>query len=375
MKVLHLGNTNNIGYEIARALREAGVEADLLIDRTDFLTSNPSWEQEDLGSQSWIRYYRNVDRHKCKVGGVKIQVPYFHRLEQLLDIMSISYKYDILQAYNYDVILCLSQPQKPYIAFCIGGDLNVTAFANSLVGFLLRQAYHRARYVLYSNINMIESVRKLNLKNAYFMPLPINTDRYVPSNQSDLRRQLGCEVLLFSPTRHDWATKGNDKFITALAKLVHQSPVKIKIILCQWGKDIERSRSLCSQLGLDPYVIWHPLMPKRELIKFYQAADIVIDQFNVGAFGLVTLEAMSCAKPVIVGYNKNFARACYPELPPLQCAGGSEEILHTLRELIENPQHCEELGYKSREWVLKYHGRIQVAQRQLEFYLTMLGKE
>ncbi|MEM4406529.1 MAG: glycosyltransferase [Candidatus Methanomethylicaceae archaeon] len=378
IRVLHLGNTNNIGYEIASALQAVGVESTLYVDKTEFFTSDPSWEQEDLsrgGRPDWVRYYRNLDRHKIRLGNLKIRFPYFHRLQQLLDLIGIAHEYDVLQAYNYDVVLCLSQPHKAYIAFCIGGDLNVTALKNGFIGFLMRSAYRHARYVFYSNINMIDSVRKLKLKNAYFMPLPINTGKYVPSNQSDLRRQLGCEVLLFSPTRHDWATKGNDKFITALAKLVCQSPVKIKIILCQWGQDIERSRSLCSQLGLDPYVVWHPLMPKGELIKFYQAADIVIDQFNVGAFGLVTLEAMSCAKPVIVGYNKNFASACYPELPPLRCAVDSEEIFHTLKELIENPEHREELGYRSREWVVKYHGRIQVAQRHLEFYRTMLGKE
>lgn len=374
MKVLHLGNTNNIGYEIACALREAGVEADLLIDRTDFLTSNPSWEQEDLGSQSWIRYYRNVDRHRYKVRGVKIKVPYFHRLEQLLDIMSISYKYDILQAYNYDVILCLSQPQKPYIAFCIGGDLNVTAFANSFVGFLLRQAYHRARYVFYSNINMIRSVRKLKLTNALFMPLPINTEKYVPSNQSSLRKHLGSEVLLFSPTRHDWETKGNEKLLYAFARLIRQFRASIKLVLCQWGKDLDRSRTLCSKLGLEDHIVWQPLMPKGELLRFYQAADIVIDQFNVGAFGLVTLEAMSCGKPVIVNYDLDSARLCYPEMPPLCHAVDSDGIFHTLRELVEDRQRRDELGHKGRTWVLQYHDRMQVARKHLELYQAILTK-
>lgn len=375
MRVLHLGNTNNIGYEIACALREIGVEANLLVDRTDFLTSNPSWEEENSGSQDWIRYYRNVDRHSFRVGNWKIRVPYSHRLEQLIDIISIAYKYDILQAYNYDVILCLSQPQKTYIAFCIGGDLNITAFQNNLVGFLLRQAYRRARYVLYSNINMIESVRKLNLTNALFMPLPINTEKYVPSDQPSLRKQLDSEVILFSPTRHDWETKGNEKLLHAFAKLIRQLHYSVKLVLCSWGKDLDRSRTLCSDLGLEDHIVWQPLMSKRELLKFYQAADIVLDQFNVRAFGLVTLEAMSCAKPVIVNYDKDFARECYQEIPPLWYAADNKDILHALTELIEDQERCKELGNKCREWVLKYHDRKQVAQRHLQLYLAILNSD
>lgn len=375
IRVLHLGNTNNIGYEVACGLREIGVEADLLVDKTDFLTSNPQWEHEDLDSHDWIRYYRNVDRHAVRIGGLRMRFPYFHRLEQFRDMMDMVRRYDIVQAYNYDVILCLGQFKKPYVAFCIGGDLNITAFKKNLVGLLLRWAYRRARYVLYSNINMIESVKKLKLANALFMPLPINTEKYKPCSESALRRELDSEIVLFSPTRHDWEVKGNEKLLHAFAQLVRQSRRSVKLILCSWGRDLDRSRTLCSTLGIEDHILWQPLMPKNELLKFYQAADIIIDQFNLGAFGLVTLEAMSCAKPVILNYDKDFAQACYSEMPPLWYAADSHEIVHGLTELLENQHKRIELGAKSREWVLKYHDRKRVAYKHLQIYRAILNSD
>lgn len=372
MRVLHLGNTNNIGYEIARSLREVGVESTLLVDRSDFITSDPSWESPEPVSQTqspdWIRYYRNTQRHRLSFGSWNIRFPYFHRLQQSVDLACLAGAYDLLQAYNYDVALCLTQPRKPFIAFCIGGDLNVTALSHTLVGWLMRRAYRRARFVFYSNINMIDAVQRLGLRNAHFMPLPVNTEKYVPSNNSAIREQLGCEFLLFSPTRHAWETKGNNKLLHAFAQLVRESSRKIKLMLCDWGEDLARSHALSRELRIEDNIVWRPLMPKRELIRFYHASDIVLDQFNLGAFGLTTLEAMACGKPVVLNCHEEFVRECYPEMPPVDHAASSEEILAVLRDLLKEPQKREKLGQAARQWILRYHSASVVARRHLEFY-------
>lgn len=371
MRVLHLGNTNNIGYEIARSLREAGVESTLLVDRADFVTSDPSWEQSELNNHTkpdWIKYYRNTDRHRLKLGRWRVRFPYFHRLQQFVDLAGLAGEYDLLQAYNYDVILCLTQPRKPFIAFCIGGDINVTALSRTPVGWLMRLAYRRARFVFYSNINMIDAVQSLRLRNAHFMPLPVNTEKYVPSNNQAIKKQLECEFLLFSPTRHAWETKGNDKLIQAFAQLVREYNGKIKLILCSWGEDLARSRALARDLRIQDNIVWRPLMPKRELIEFYHASDIVLDQFNLGAFGLTTLEAMACEKPVVLNCCERFVRECYPEMPPVGHAESTEEILAVLRDLLDDPQKRRELARAARGWVLRYHSASVVAKRHLEFY-------
>jgi|FaiFalDrversion2_1042247.scaffolds.fasta_scaffold07145_1 glycosyltransferase involved in cell wall biosynthesis len=375
MRVLHLGNTNNIGYAIARSLREFGVESTLLVDRSDFITSDCSWEDPELKSKpcDWIKYYRNTQRHRLSIGFLNIPFPYFHRLEQSLDLAHLAREYDILQAYNYDTVLCLSQPRKPFIAFCIGGDLNVTALSSTIAGQLMRMAYRRANFVFYSNINMIESIQKLALHNAYFMPLPIDTTRYRPDPRPGIKEELDCDILLLSPTRHAWATKGNDKLIRAFAQLVKESPLRIKLVLCAWGEDLTRSRALCYELGVEESIVWRPLMPKPALIKYYNASDIVLDQFNCGAWGLTTLEAMACGKAVVLNYRKEWAEACYTEIPPVCYASSTEEIFELLKDFITHPQRYRDLGKTAREWVIRHHSSNVVARRHLEFYHSIIG--
>src|SRR3989442_15827993 len=61
MRVVHVGNMANNAYLIAKALRGAGVEADLVVDRSDVLTSQPEWEEADI-KEPLPLYFRDWER-------------------------------------------------------------------------------------------------------------------------------------------------------------------------------------------------------------------------------------------------------------------------------------------------------------------------
>lgn len=381
MKILHLGNTNNIGYLIVKFLRKDGINATLLVDRTDFISYDPRWTEpgQDMHAlQEWIMYYRNVTRHKIRVGHWQVPFPYFHRYQQLLDVIQLAKHYDLLQAYNYDVILCLTQLRKPFLAFCVGGDLNVAALSRDWIGALMRLAYRRARFVFYSNINMLDVVCRLKLRNARYMPLPVDLENYTPISPHalmNLRKKLNLEeeFVCFSPTRHDWQVKGNDKLILAWAKQVGSAKEKsMKLVLCEWGNDLKKSKELVNQLGLTPTVLWLPLMNKSLLRSYYWAADVVLDQFNLGAFGLTTLEAMACGKPVIMNCNLSLASRFYPEPPPICSADSVESIGQWLTMLWKKPNLRQALGDKARQWIEQYHNPAIIVSEHVRVYQKVL---
>lgn len=381
MKILHLGNTNNIGYLIVKFLRRAGLDATLLVDRTDFISYDPKWADSEWNTAplpAWVKYYSNAMRHKFRLGRWQVNFPYAHRLQQLFDVMRLAQHYDLLQAYNYDVVLCLAQLRKPFIAFCVGGDLNVTALKRSWIGTLMRMAYRQARFVFYSNINMLDTVHKLNLKNARYMPLAVDIEKFAPLSSQDmasLRKKLGLdmEFVCFSPTRHDWQVKGNDKLILAWARLVSLAEgSSVRLVLCEWGNDLGKSKKLIDQLGLAPTVLWQPLMNKDRIREFYGAADVVLDQFHLGAFGLTTLEAMACGKPVIMNCNLDLASRFYPEPFPVCSADSIESIAQYLTMLLEKPSLHQVLGDKARAWVERYHNPEIIISEHLKAYQEVL---
>ena len=48
MKIVHVLNMANNGYHMVKALRKNGVEADLIIDSSDFGMALPIWEENEV---------------------------------------------------------------------------------------------------------------------------------------------------------------------------------------------------------------------------------------------------------------------------------------------------------------------------------------
>lgn len=380
LRILHLGNTNNIGYFNVKFLRQASVEADLVFDPTDHVSYQPAWVEPSC-NVPWVRSYSSRLRHGLRLDGLRVPVPYGHRLAQAWDVATLVRHYDIVQAYNYDVILCLIQKTIPIVAYCVGGDLNVSARGSTWVGALLRAAYRRAAAVLYSNIDMRPAVDALGLPNARYIPLPVDTSLFCPSSPEehrDYRRVLsvGDDFVCFSPTRHDWRVKGNDRLIQAWAQVVARCRGRglgALLVLSEWGPDVEQSRKLVDDLGVTLTVRWVPLVNKRLLRDWYLAADVVADQFILKAFGLVTLEAMACGRPVVGGVDLGTAGEFYVDPPPVVSARSVREIAEALEHLLEDEAARKGRGQASRSWVAEYHGPDVVVREHLSVYAEILG--
>jgi len=379
-RVLHLGNTNNIGFLNAKFMRAVGIQADLLTDQTDHITYQPLWSEPE-GEPLWARYYSSKIRHCFCLGRWRIPFPFAHRFHQIVDIVRQGRDYDILQAYNYDIILCLAQSKRLVVAYCVGGDLNISALSRNWVGRLLRIAYQKADIILYSNIDMVSAVNALGLKHARYIPLPVDTEKFrSPSQQEykDLQTKLmpGVDFVCFSPTRHDWEVKGSDSLIAAWADIVRWARGwggSLCLVMCEWGKDLKRSQLLVKELGLEEWVCWVPLMDKMSLRDWYMIADVVADQFRLKAFGLVALEAMACGKPVVASVDREMAESFYSKPPPIFTARTADEIAEVVQTLAENTFLRRSVGEQSRRWIEEHHAPQVIVREHMAVYSSLLS--
>ena len=83
-----------------------------------------------------------------------------------------------------------------------------------------------------------------------------------------------------------------------------------------------------------------------------QQADIVIDQILQGWHGVLSIEAMSLAKPTVC-YLKDIYLEKTPEIPLVNA--NKDNIYDVLKFLIENKTERISIGQKSRDYVLKKH--------------------
>jgi glycosyltransferase involved in cell wall biosynthesis len=298
--------------------------------------------------------------------------------------------YPLIQAYSLDPIyVMLNNPGQPFVCF-EHGTLREFPFENSARGRLYALAVKKAEQLVITNADCNRSADRLGLTNYTFIPHPVDEETLHPG-ESPLRERLHaehqCDLVFLAPARHHWKNcppglenswfKRNDILIRALGAFFKERPsIKALVVFFNWGQEVELSKQLIAEMGFADRVRWEPISSRPVMREYYNAADIVFDQFNggIGTFGTVVPESLACAKPVLLNYKKELHTWCYPEVPPAINAASPEEIAQTVSRLVDNPHDRLELGRRGREWFLRYHSSQIVASRHIEMYSAIADR-
>ena len=148
------------------------------------------------------------------------------------------------------------------------------------------------------------------------------------------------------------------------------------LLIPAWGQEIARSKALCRSLGIQSRVAWLKPMPEPVLARYYRAVDLVLDQFELGVFGLIAPKAMACGAPVLTSYERRHNAWCFPVDPPLVACGSGDEIAAAITRLAADPAARHAIGTASRRWIEQHHSSALVADRlraAMESAMTNFG--
>jgi hypothetical protein len=111
-------------------------------------------------------------------------------------------------------------------------------------------------------------------------------------------------------------------------------------------------------------------MPHEEAVRWYQRADIIIDQLHIGWYGVLAIEAMALGKPVIAYIRKGLLDA-HEDSVPVHNAN-PETIKAKLKELIKDYDLRCELARAGRDYVERLHGIKVVVPQLIDIYQRVL---
>jgi glycosyltransferase involved in cell wall biosynthesis len=185
----------------------------------------------------------------------------------------------------------------------------------------------------------------------------IDTEKYAPGPEPELRRKLLGDrdgLIVFMPSRQDWYWKGSDRLLRGFAESGRDDAV---LVCAGWGADLERSKALIAELGIGDRVTLLPwAMSKGRLRRYYRAADVVADQFTVGSYGGSALEAMSCARPLLIALDRERFAGRFEQFPPVLNVAEPAEIARALARLLGDAGERAAVGEAARSWVIANHG-------------------
>jgi len=213
----------------------------------------------------------------------------------------------------------------------------------------------------------------------------VDPAKYDPTKISNedrlaLRRRYSVqdhETLLFFIGRLV-TVKGADKLVRAMPQILKDFP-NTKLLILGIGDMENELRSTADGLGIHDRVIFRTeFVSEEERIRHYAAADIVVLPSLYEPFGIVCTEAMSMAKPTVVGARgtngmreqiiPSGEKQCGIHVNPFE----PKDIAWGIIQVLQLPDKGLQLGKNGRQRVLEEFSWDAVTRRTLDIYKEFL---
>jgi glycosyltransferase involved in cell wall biosynthesis len=188
-----------------------------------------------------------------------------------------------------------------------------------------------ADFVLCADSTIFRFLPRRDLHFKWF-PVDCGTLQPLPPVRRD------APVVVHAPQHR--AIKGTDELLATLSRL--------------------ENAGVASQLQLVENV------PREQALKIYAEADIIADQFCMGAYGMFALEGLALGKPVLVYLDQEQLGDPAFNLPVVNTHPDNME--RVLAALLQVPELRERIGRASREAAVRYQSLEALAEVWTRIY-------
>jgi glycosyltransferase involved in cell wall biosynthesis len=423
MKISLAGGVANTHYQIAKLLNRLDRNAFFVHEREgNFAFSQPVWEDASLtlgyedtmtsskwDRETWLKIERQagwrapdwiVDLNDDPNG--KDRGPVFTGMNnifyRLLEIRRQSLKKLRMILSNADLLVLgcgwaeIVAPFTgiPYVIWPSGGDMREAAGVENTSGVsllgtvkqsirqsLLRSSFEKAKFISSGNppgMGSFIGCETLKVRKFEYFPFPLDPPPPIRlKEKKHLLKELSLrfrlelprsETILFIPSRLDFFWKGLDRFLKAFTSLEF---INLGVICTGWGVNRLDAMKMIREANMEKRVSFLDVsLSKPLLLDMFRAVDLVVDQFNLGAYGTAALEAMSVGTPVMMWIDEHSFRKAGMSIPPVLGVRTESEILNLLQKINHFEIDLVDRGRKSLSWIEEVHHYKKVLPKFVE---------
>jgi len=168
--------------------------------------------------------------------------------------------------------------------------------------------------------------------------------------------------------------KGVRNLLVAMSMVLREYP-NTKLVILGKGEEQMDIVETADRLGIKEKIVYRfDFVPEQERILHYAAADVCVFPSIYEPFGIVSLEAMSMEKPVVVG-----AHGTVGFREQVISSGADQNGVHIngedpsdiawgIKEVLRNPDKARNWGENGRKHVLEFFTWRKVAEETLQIY-------
>ena len=172
------------------------------------------------------------------------------------------------------------------------------------------------------------------------------------------------------------AFEKNIDFLVRMTQLLIAETPNILLVITGEGPAEPSLRALVKTLGIEKNVQFIGYLDRNnELNACYKAADIFVFASKSETQGLVLLEAMAQATPVVAIAELGTASILVEGQGAMIAVDDEAEFAHKVHALLANPVHREHLGERAREYAHTKWSAATQAERMLAFYLAIASEK
>ena len=372
MKIGILGNMNNAYFALTRYLRDKGLDCELMIFENEPEHFDPSF---DTNSSSYTRYCKKLtwgdpagflsqDFEKIRTDIEQYDVLIGNGPAPAY-VSKVGRKLDIFMPYGYDLY------SLPFVK--VVHPLRQAAYLATRR--YQRRGIREADYILFDRTNKeFEKVftqlhfagRRIvcpspMLYDQDYLDLPNHQPVGAVAGLQDLRESNDLVIVqntrqVWKHSPDQWSDKGNDELFKGFKTFVDTYPhIRCKLVVFEYGNDVDNSKKLIADLQLTGHVLWLPKMARKELMSVIAIADLAVGELEYSwlTYGVV-LEALALGKPLMHHRKDEEFISDYPELYPMICAHDASSVFKGLQQLITSKEQVAAMGLQGRKWFERY---------------------
>jgi glycosyltransferase involved in cell wall biosynthesis len=238
--------------------------------------------------------------------------------------------------------------------FCINAEMSLTKQTFDEIG---KEFIPLAIPMVYNKEIMTECSETANLQNIKRKLIYYNFKIMSHASHTWIWNKI------FSLAEWDKRSKNNDWLIHGFAKFLRKvSDCRPLLLLFEYGVDVDASKRLCADLGIENHVMWLPKMSRKSIMYLLNYCDIGVGEFKIEngyIWGGTGWEVLASGRPLLQSFNfsiDQYLTIFGHKPPPILDVHSSNDVSLHLMDMYKCKEKMHFIGTQSRIWFDKYNG-------------------